>query len=178
MSLDSFNIGIDFGGVLSAHDATIGAEHVNTAIDIPLAVDNLLKLRGLGHKLFLISFCGKSRAVETIKSLKDSYISAGISCADLFSGIFFVKDKKFKKEMCEYLNCHFMVDDREDILQSINESLCKTVPILFGTEETQTNFKTASNWNQVTEIILSTPHFSTSSTSLSIEKPIKLLYDI
>ena len=40
MSSDKFNIGVDFGGVLSLKD-TEGAEHVNTAIDMPFAVENL-----------------------------------------------------------------------------------------------------------------------------------------
>ena len=176
MSFEKFNIGIDFGGVLSSHDVNIGAEHVNTAIDMPFAMENLMKLKGLGHKLFLISFCGKARAIETLQSLKESMITESMSCADIFDEIFFVKDRKNKKELCEYLNCHFMVDDREDILVHVVDSLCKTIPILYGSEETTlANAKVASDWNKVTDLITATPHFV---TNLNKEKPIKMIYDI
>ena len=68
----SFTIGIDFGGVLSQHDSRVApgdASHINTAIDMPNAVESLMALKAEGHHLFLISFCGKSRAIETKASL-------------------------------------------------------------------------------------------------------------
>ena len=173
MSSDKFNIGVDFGGVLSLKD-TEDAEHVNTAIDMPFAVENLLKLKALGHKLFLISFCGKARAIETKQRLESTMVSEGVSCASLFDEIYFVKDTKFKKSMCEYLNCHFMIDDREDIQFDVQNSACKTIPILFG-ERKHSSLIPAYDWNIVTNIITSTPYFS---TELKVDKPTKLFYNI
>lgn len=170
---DKFNIGIDFGGVLSSKD-TKGAEHVNTCIDMPFAVENLMKLKDQGHKLFLISFCGKTRAIETKQSLENTMISENVSCASLFDEIYFVKDTKFKRPMCEYLNCHFMVDDRDDILFDVQNSACKTIPILFG-QRKHTTLNPAFDWNIVTTIIESSPYFS---TALTVEKPTKLLHNI
>lgn len=158
----SLNIGIDFGGVLSAHDKPQGsttAEHVNTTIDIPDAIENMLKLKLLGHKLYLISFCGKSRAIITKQSLESTLISGSMSCADIFDGIYFVKNKSYKKELCEYLNCHFMIDDRLDVLENILTTSCKTVPILFGSQDE--TMISALDWNSVTKIITETAHFET-----------------
>ena len=69
MSDKKFKIGVDFGGVLSIHDSKMtnnsGLEHKNTAINMPFAIDNLKKLKKQGHELYIISFCGKTRAKET-----------------------------------------------------------------------------------------------------------------
>lgn len=170
---DKFNIGVDFGGVLSSKD-TLGTEHVNTCIDMPFAVENLLKLKALGHKLFLISFCGKTRAIETKLSLETTMISEKVSCASLFNEIYFVKDTKFKKAVCEYLNCHFMVDDRDDILFEVQNSACKTIPNIFGQRKHNT-LTPAFDWNIVTTIIESSPYFA---TELTVEKPTKLLHNV
>lgn len=176
--MEYFNIGIDFGGVLSSHDNNIGAEHINTLIDVPFACENLLKLKGLGHKLFLISFCGKTRAMETMKSLQTSLITDEMPCSDIFDGIYFVKDKKYKKELCEYLNCHFMIDDREDILLNVMNNSCNTIPILFGSEKSISNFINATDWNYATDKITSTPYFNTFLTVNLVDKPTKLIYEI
>lgn len=174
MSSEKFNIGIDFGGVLSVHDSKLGAEHRNVSINMPLAVENLLKLKALGHKLFLISFCGRSRAIETQKSLEETTINDTMSCAEVFDEIIFVKSIEYKRYLCEYLNCHFMVDDREDILQHVTQSECKTIPILFGAERHAT-FTAAADWNRVTEIISSTPHFS---TELYFTRPDRMIHNV
>jgi hypothetical protein len=169
-----FRIGVDFGGVLSEHDAAIGAEHVNTAIDMPFALENLIRLKQMGHKLYLISFCGKARAIQTKESLMTSMIGPGMSCADLFEKMYFVKDRSKKREMCEYLKCHFMVDDRTDIQEEVAKSLCHTIPILFG-ESSHSTFIAAPDWNVVSNIIGSTPYFT---ASCSTEFPKKYVFDI
>ena len=173
-SIDNvFKIGIDFGGVLSSKSINQnGAEHINTCIDMPFAIENLLKLKSHGHKLFLISFCGRTRAVETNKSLQNTMISENQSCASIFDGIYFVKDTTYKRQLCEYLSCHFMVDDREDILFEVQKRSSKTIPILFG-QQNHTKFTSAFDWNIVTAIIESSPNFK---IELIVEKPLKLLH--
>lgn len=174
ISHNKFNIGVDFGGVLSPHNVEISAEHVNTVINMPFAVENLLKLKQHGHKLFIISFCGKNKAIETKKSLEETMIMDNISYADIFDKMYFVKYRKYKKDLCEYLNCHFMVDDREDIQEEVMKSRCSTIPILFG-KDSHHSFITANNWNNVTDIILSTPYFS---THLDIPEPNKMFFNV
>jgi hypothetical protein len=169
----SFNIGIDFGGVLSTHDNKDNAEHINTAIDVPTALENLQKLKNDGHKLHLISFCGKSRAIETLQSLKNSKINDKMSCADLFDTIYFVKDRSKKREMCEHLNCHFMIDDRTDILENIIGCQSKTKPILFGSKSSQ--YVSANNWEEVINIINSTKYFDATCT---VDLPTKYVINI
>ena len=174
MSSSVFNIGIDFGGVLSVHDNKLGAEHRNVSINMPLAVENLLKLKALGHRLYLISFCGRSRALETQTSLEQTKLTDSMSCADVFTDIIFVKDIEYKRYICEYLNCHFMIDDREDIQRHVVQSECKTIPILFGSEK-HPDFVAAKDWNQVVEIITSTPYFSTEAF---YTKPERMIYNL
>lgn len=169
----SFNIGIDFGGVLSMHDDKNNAEHINTVIDVPNALECLLKLKNDGHKLYLISFCGKTRAIETYQSLALSHIDNNMCCADLFETIYFVKDRTKKKEICEYLHCHFMIDDRVDILQNIVGCKSNTKPILFGSEHSQ--FISAPDWTNVVNIINTSEYFdSTCNADLPVKYIIKI----
>ena len=158
----SFNIGIDFGGVLSVHDVKDNqksAEHRNTSINMPGAIENLLKLRSLNHKLFLISFCGKARAIETLQKLKSTLVSESerMFVADIFDEIYFVKNIAFKRHVCEFLKCHFMIDDRVDVLSNFKNYSCATLPILFGNHSEA--FISAKNWQCVTKIIIETEFF-------------------
>ncbi len=173
--MEVFNIGVDFGGVLSVHDSNFeDAQHRNISIDMPLAVENLLKLRELGHRLFLISFCGRARAIETLNSLKTTTITDTMTCAGLFEEIIFVKDIENKRNVCEHLNCHFMVDDREDVQLEVSKSACNTKSILFGAES-HSSFITAKDWNEVSQIIASKPFFSTKSY---FPRPVKMIYKL
>lgn len=112
----SLKIGIDFGGVLSIHDGEpIAVEHRSTAINMPNAIESLHLLKKLGHKLYLISFCGKTRAVQTKKSIDDNI-------PDLFEETYFVKSKKYKKDITKYVGCDIMIDDTLDILVDIEKT--------------------------------------------------------
>ena len=177
----SFNIGVDFGGVLSTLDkdeeTDSNSEHFSTVIDIPDAIDNLLKLKSLGHKLYLISYCGRARALETKQSLDKTIISENMKCSDIFEGIYFVKEKAFKKDLCEFLNCQFMIDDRIGIQLNILTTSNKTIPILFGCHNDEV--KSALNWNEVAEIILQTPFFDKKKKSyVRVKKPVDLIHKL
>ena len=173
----TFRIGVDFGGVLSQHDSRVAhhdPSHVNTAIDMPGAIQHLLALKQDGHLLFLISFCGKSRAIETKASLERESLPDGQPLASLFQQIFFVKDRKYKKQICEYLNCHFMIDDRADILDHIATTVTHTIPIHFG-QRHSSQFRPAPDWETVTHIIHNTPYFHINHVA---QKPTKVLFDL
>jgi hypothetical protein len=75
-------IGIDFGNTLSIQDED---GKMNTSIDMPGAMQALEQLRLNGHKLYLISFCGRKRAEQT-----------KIAIEGLFDGFFFYKNSKCK----------------------------------------------------------------------------------
>ena len=129
----SLKIGIDFGGVLSIHDGqNNGAEHRTTVINMPGALEALQALKAQGHHLFLISFAGKSRSQETQDSINNT-------CPGLFDGLYFVKDKGFKKDVCNFLGCDLMIDDRQDVLDTLENT--KTQGVLF----TEDGF-TWANW--------------------------------
>lgn len=165
----TFNIAVDFGGVLSVHDSD-NAEHKNTCIDVPNGIESLEKLKNAGHKLYLVSFCGKKRAKETKESIETNKLDY------LFEKQIYVKNTKFKRPICELHNCHFMIDDRTDILGSFvkEESTSQTVPILFGSEDER--FKSAQNWNEVVDIIEQVPHFEVKD--VEITNVHKLVYDV
>ena len=148
-----FNIGVDFGGVLSVDDTK--SEHRNTTVDMPDAIKSLQILKEAGHRLFLISFCGKSRAIETRKSLEETGIYT------LFEAMFFTKKPEYKKYICTHVGCHFMIDDNEDVLAGVAET--QTIPILFRVD-----------WNSVTSYIISYPffhrHAAAAGTAMSIDR--------
>ena len=114
-------IGIDFGGCLSIHDGeNTHSEHRKTEINMPGCLDILHQLKKDGHDLYLISFCGKSRAEETKKAI-DAIIPS------IFTKLFFVKDKKYKKFICEFINCDVMIDDNLNILVDISYFFEKSI---------------------------------------------------
>lgn len=153
MDKPQFNIGIDFGGVLSIHDGG-NAEHKNSLINIPDALESVIKLKTMNHNLFIVSFCGLSRAKETKLSIDSSELN------NAFMNQYYVKKKEYKGNICEYIGCHFMIDDRQEILDNIKRTNKKIITILFGeSKQKQPIHKYASDWNQVIAIIESTPYF-------------------
>lgn len=146
------NIGIDFGGVLS-ENYNNNLEHVNTKINIPNAIESLIKLKILGNHLFLISYCGEQRAIETKQSIIDNNLE------NIFDGIYFVKKRKYKKYLCNNLNCHFMIDDNKDILKDVKKLNSKIITILFGKE---------NDWIKTINIINSITYFELSNNKIDI----------
>jgi hypothetical protein len=151
IKLKMFRIGIDFGGVLSIHDGA-AAEHCNTLINMPEAVANVEKLMALGHQLYIISFCGSKRARETKMSVDSTQLK--------FINQYYVKNKDYKREVCDYLGCHFMIDDRQEILDHIKQHNKQIITIQFGEcKQQHPRHKYASNWDEVFNIIDTTPPF-------------------
>lgn len=164
---NKFNIGVDFGGVLSIHESkstnVSGSEHRNTAITMPFAVDALKKLKKKGHNLYLVSFCGRSRAIETRTSMNVSESSK------LFNALYFTKSRSYKNELCQFLGCHFMIDDNVHVLDNIKTHNDKIVTILFG-EDKHLIHKCVKDWTDVLKIINETEYFDSITSSIDIEK--------
>lgn len=162
-----FNIGIDFGGVLSIHDSKTtnisGLEHRNTAINMPFAENAIKLLKDQGHNLYLISFCGKTRTEQTRVSINESKSS------DIFNEMYFVKSKPFKNELCQNLGCHFMIDDNIEILDNIKAHNSKIVTILFDGDEHPIH-KCVKDWNSVLKIIDESEYFDALTSTVSVEK--------
>jgi FMN phosphatase YigB (HAD superfamily) len=140
------NIGIDFGGVLSIHDSdhTHDKQHRNLAINMEGALESLQELKRLGHKLYLISFCGKSRAIETANSIKSTV-------PEIFDGLFFVKNKDYKKHICQHLNCDVMIDDTLPILVDIAKHT-KNIQLVCYTGDPSYNDPANTRINNITLI--------------------------
>lgn len=162
-------VGVDFGGVLSVHDAE-GAEHINTAINVSGGVEALDYL-SKEHELFLVSFCGKSRAIETTASIKEN------DCSKYFEKEYYVKKKTYKKDICLMLGCNFMIDDRSEILDDVKDGCPGIVTILFGESDYEGDrHLKASDWKDVVSIIENTPHFVLDS--VEPKNLNKLRYDV
>lgn len=159
-----FNIGIDFGGVLSMHDSQqtqydAGNDHINTSINMPDAMESLEEL-SRENNLYLISYCGLPRAKETFTGMKHSG-------ADIFfKKQFYTVKREYKAQICSYLGCHFMIDDREKVLENIRKHNPNIITIYFHsdpnveTHNISPHHKTAKHWKDVLKIINETNYFN------------------
>ena len=111
----NLRIGVDYGGVCSA-----SAEHCDSEqIDVPGCLETLRLMKQNGHYLVLISFCGAKRAKATREYLEP---------LNVFDKMYFVKNKLFKNQICQYEGIDVMIDDRQDVLNTITPA----DTILFG----------------------------------------------
>lgn len=142
-------IGLDFGGVLSILNGLSHAEHVSTSINMPDAIEKLTELLNPSvtarrYKFVVISFCGYSRAVQTLDALKEY--------PHLFKEMYFVKKRKYKAELCKYLGCHIMVDDNSYILNCVKMMNPKITTVCFG-GKCENADKCVDGWNKLFELI-------------------------
>ena len=117
------NIGIDFGNVLSILDEENKSR--NLCMNMPFALDSLFTLKSQGHKLFLISFCGKSRPLETSTAILKEY-------PDLFENMFLTRAKKYKLEVYQLICADILIDDTLEILQHVNNNAPNILTIHFN----------------------------------------------
>lgn len=133
----SLRIGIDVGGVLSQHRAknTDGSEHQGTSIDMPRCKEFLSKLKQIGHDLYIISFCGKSRAIETIQEIKKiTHINADGKEQPIFdddSKLCFVKKKEYKGKACKHFGIDVLIDDTLSLFEYVQKDSTMTSFIWF-----------------------------------------------
>jgi hypothetical protein len=171
-----FRIGVDFGGVLARHKK--GEEHTekieehkNTNIDMPDAVETLKKLKKKGHYLYIVSFCGKKRAIEGVTEIE----KAGLS--DVFTEQVYIRNPWEKVRVLDKYGCNFMVDDRIDLLDRIKYINPHIVTILFGQKDDvckNTQHICAENWDEVYNIISKHKQFQMPKTDINLKKWIVL----
>ena len=107
-------VAIDFGGVLSIHQESTSSEHRSTAINIPGSIEALEAMKKFGHKLYINSFCGRSRAIETRDSINKKV-------PGLFDGLYFVKSKPYKGYITKFIGADVMIDDTLEVLEEIQK---------------------------------------------------------
>lgn len=142
------NIAIDYGGVCSEsvnYDVKSNKPVELAKINIPDCVESLIALKQLGHKIYLISFAGRRRSEMTKEYLDKEH-------PRLFDDIFFVRDPTYKNDICQHIGAHIMVDDRNDVLNTIHH----VHKIMFnnGTNEYFTKHykgNVANGWKEVVE---------------------------
>ena len=158
-------IAVDFGGVCSAAGGEYeerdedGVEMIN----VPHCAETIRQLKDLGHRVILVSFCGRRRAVAT-----RDYLETKMS--GLFDQLFFVKKREYKKAICARYGVDVLIDDNADILRSLE---APTVGILFTYEKPETrddSMLIAKSWHHVPILIsmLSSDH--TENKSINIDK--------
>lgn len=151
-------IGIDFGGVCcyltrdDNDDTQKYDPNFKEAITMDGCIDALKYLVKQGHKLYLISFCGKNRANATRNMLCTEH-------SDLFKkeNLFFVKKRWFKSKVCNHLGLDVLIDDRIDIITSLRHvkgiqfrgdpRIDKNITAL------EHKFLTADSWKDVISIL-------------------------
>jgi hypothetical protein len=142
-------IGIDFGGVLVVSDKHYA--HHTIEINIPNAIESLIKLKEASHQLYLISYCGKRRAIEIKRSLLRI-----LPRNDLFNGLYFVQKKSHKADVCRALGCDIMIDDTLKILNNIHH-LIPTMKLLWfalpNTNIRQTDIIKVESWFDIIKTI-------------------------
>jgi hypothetical protein len=92
----------------------INIEHQSIEINMPNAIESLIKLKESGHELYLISYCGERRAIKTKQSILRT-----LPRKDLFNGLYFVQRTSHKADVCHLLGCDLMIDDKLKILNNI-----------------------------------------------------------
>lgn len=158
---NTLHIGVDFGGVCSSitKDYEDGKAFVDTInvdaniINIENCAEVLREIIAAGHKIALISFCGKTRAKVTRKALSTHY-------PDIFNvaNMWFVKKRRDKNALCKFLGLDLMIDDKLSIVESIT---C-TTPVLFTGDPTYDQDSSAykgliaNSWNEVLNIVNAT----------------------
>ena len=168
----SLVVNIDFGGVLSIHDRNTeskNTEHVSTIINMPGGVEALKELKRKGHKLYLNSFCGKKRALETKNAIMKEKELNGI-----FENLYFVKDKANKGYVCLHTGCNVMIDDRVDVLTSVQKTSPTVHCILFKGDPTHSssssNFIECDSWESVVKVIDKLPVTKMGESNVNMNK--------
>jgi hypothetical protein len=134
----SLKIGIDYNGVCKSK--LLGQDIIN----IPDCLKTLTRLKEKGHKLYLVSYCGAAKARPLKLYLENLCI---------FDDFYFVKNRSFKNLVCKYLGLDVLIDDRLDIIKSIQNSY--GVHFYFENHESNKNVVdyipkySANNWNDV-----------------------------
>lgn len=139
-AFEPLKIGIDFGGVLSKHFADESADGTRRVLSIDMdgAIGVLTYLQKAGYRLFLISFCGKTRAQETKTAIEKQ-------CPSLFEQLIFVKNKSYKGRVCKRFGCDFMIDDTLSVLQDVEKTISGLDLILFSGDP---SFENQGEWKE------------------------------
>jgi hypothetical protein len=150
MDKNDIIIGVDFGGVFSVLDGSRNAEHKETTINIPNVIETITKIVNIkdtkyNYIFYIISYCGYKRAIETFNALRPHL--------HLFEKCYFVKDRMYKSELCKYLGCHIMIDDRKDILDNIIKTNSYITTILFNNYKCYYH-KSIDNWNDIYNYVI------------------------
>lgn len=145
------NIGIDAGGVMFVHtDLTIDEDTSSTTNWIEGAIEGMKKLKSHGHRLFLVSFAGKRRGIETKKVIQQT-ISDCIDEKDMI----IVNNRSKKGKVCQELGLDIMIDDHVDVLESVMKTSRKTLCFLFGNNPCDNpKIIRVSNWEEVVSVTL------------------------
>lgn len=167
-----FRIGVDFGGVLARHskpgeEVAPVKEHKNTNIDMPGAVENLHKLKKKGHELYIVSFCGKKRALEGMNEIKEEGLEP------VFTEQIYIGNPYEKSVVLNKFGCNFMIDDRIDLLDVIKKKAPNTKTIWFGQTQDKCKDKShicAETWDDVYKIINSAKGFNVPKQDVSFAK--------
>lgn len=111
-------IAIDVGGVLieksdvaTSEDTTFDKEHVNW---VEGAIEAVKKLATDGHTLYILSFCGKKREIDTIEQL----IKAGFEAWIPRENWIFVRNRRLKAPEMTKHEIDILIDDTNEVVHT------------------------------------------------------------
>lgn len=127
-------IGIDIGNVIigGGGEDTFFTEDFLKTPEMENAFGSILNLKSAGHEIHLISKCGESVELKSIKWLN----MWGYFYVVPQHKIHFVRKRPLKAPMAQALELDIFIDDREDIIESMQKVIAHS--ILFTSWE-QTN---------------------------------------
>lgn len=144
------NIGLDAGGVIFIHDrqSVQKGDTSQTEKFMPGCIEYVEKLAQDGHKIFVNSFAGRARGESTRKAISEHM---GKWIPD--SNVFIVGDRNKKWTVCSEQKLDVMVDDRYDVLQTIEQNFRAAklpCPILiwFSEEQRKSKYRQVVSWEQ------------------------------
>jgi hypothetical protein len=154
MDIRNLRIGIDVGGVIAektydrAEDT--GSESLLKApIKDSLEIISLMIKRFGASNIFIVSFCGKRREVETLIwfDLIKLY-DTGL----LRENVHFVRSRAAKAPLCEDLNINCFIDDTWEVINNIVAN-CRTIRRILWYNGRSANYssiiKPVHNWQEI-----------------------------
>lgn len=113
-------IGFDVGGVICPkHNDTNDLD--NVTLPNPKVLELMNEHSSQGHELFIISYCGKKRAFETLQWLRDNSIVPDL--VPLEKVYFNGDDKRAKVVIAKAIGLDMFYDDSQDIIASLKNNV-------------------------------------------------------
>lgn len=149
-------IGVDVGGVLIEKDGRLVLTKEDTTFNpdsiewVDGALDALTHLKGRGHQLFIVSYCGQRRETETRAALKSMGVPALIPEEDWH----FTRSRQGKAPVVDGLDLDVFIDDTDQVCKIVANQCQNPPKIIYwfrGKQKARLPIVTVQGWSQIKE---------------------------